>query len=167
MALNLSLHSVRPPTHTSPLQQLTGQVNALIIMASDGTRILSKYYHPPHTPKSTTATAQNPYPTLKEQKAFEKGLLDKTVKTTADIVLFDNHVVVFKAESDVMLYVVGGMDENEMMLYQVVLALRDTLQILLKCVPPGEKTKTEKGQGADGRVAETQPTSAPSSRTTT
>jgi len=31
-----------------------------------------------------------------------------------------------------MLYVVGGMDENEMLLYHVVLALRDSLQILLK-----------------------------------
>ena len=115
---------------------LTGhhpQVNALLILATDGTRILTKYYRPLHT-KSQTATAENPYPTVKEQKVFEKGLLDKTVKSTADIILYDNHVVVFKAESDVMLYIVGGMDENEMMLYQVVLALRDTLQILLKWV---------------------------------
>ena len=40
----------------------------------------------------------------------------------------------FKSEGDVMLYVVGGADENEMMLYQLVLALRDTLEILLKYV---------------------------------
>lgn len=33
---------------------------------------------------------------------------------------------------DVMLYVVGGADENEIMLYNVVLALRDSLNILLK-----------------------------------
>lgn len=33
-----------------------------------------------------------------------------------------------------MLYVVGGMEENEMLLYHVVLALRDSLQILLKYV---------------------------------
>lgn len=106
-------------------------VNALLILSTDGTRILAKYYYPPHT-SSTIATSSNPYPTLKEQKAFEKGLIEKTAKSTADIILYDGHVVVFKAESDVMLYIVGGMDENEMMLYQVVLALRDTLQILLK-----------------------------------
>lgn len=35
---------------------------------------------------------------------------------------------------DVMLYVVGGADENEIMLYNVVLALRDSLNILLKFV---------------------------------
>ena len=37
---------------------------------------------------------------------------------------------------DVMLYVVGGADENEIMLYNVVLALRDSLNILLKSVHP-------------------------------
>jgi hypothetical protein len=31
-----------------------------------------------------------------------------------------------------MLYVVGPADENEIMLYNVVLALRDSLNILLK-----------------------------------
>ena len=37
-------------------------------------------------------------------------------------------------EGDVMLYVVGGGEENEVLLYSVVLALRDALGILLKCV---------------------------------
>jgi hypothetical protein len=59
-------------------------------------------------------------------------------------------VVVFKMESDVMLYIVGGAEENEVLLYRyrlsrvwlgehaliymnsVVLALRDSLNILLK-----------------------------------
>lgn len=107
-------------------------MNALLILSVDGGRILAKYYHPPHSASSQTRTPENPYPTVKEQKAFEKGLLEKTAKSTADIILYDNHVVVFKAESDVMLYIVGGMNESEMMLYHVVLALRDTLQILLK-----------------------------------
>ncbi len=37
-------------------------------------------------------------------------------------------------EGDVMLYVVGGGDENEILLFGVVIALRDALSILLKCV---------------------------------
>lgn len=77
----------------------------------------------------------NPYPQLKDQKSFEKGLLEKTAKQTSDIILYDNRVVVFKMESDVMMYVVGGPDENEVLLFNVVLALRDSLAILLKCVP--------------------------------
>lgn len=75
-------------------------------------------YNPPHPPTNAPAGSYpgaNPYPTLKEQKAFEKGLSEKTAKQTTDIILYDNRVVVFKSESDVMLYVVGGADENEVL----------------------------------------------------
>lgn len=33
-----------------------------------------------------------------------------------------------------MMYVVGGVDENEIMLYNVILALRDSLHLLFKYV---------------------------------
>jgi len=42
--------------------------------------------------------------------------------------------VLYKSESDVMMYVVGGVDENEIMLYNVILALRDSLHLLFKYV---------------------------------
>ena len=32
---------------------------------------------------------------------------------TSDVLAYDGKVIVFKMESDVMLYVVGGSDENE------------------------------------------------------
>jgi hypothetical protein len=73
-----------------------------------------------------------PYPDVKSQKAFEKGLLEKTQKQTADIILYDNRIVLYKTESDVMMYVVGGVDENEIMLYNVILAMRDCLHLLFK-----------------------------------
>lgn len=121
MAPNMSLHSVQ----------------AVLILASDiaadNSRIFAKYYSPPHT-STTNPPAPQPYSTLKEQKAFEKGLLEKTAKQTSDVILYDNKVVVFKMESDVMLYVVGGAEENEILLYNVILALRDTLSILFKYV---------------------------------
>ena len=78
------------------------------------------------------APGTNPYSTVKEQKAFEKGLLDKTNKQSSDVILYDGRVVVFKMEGDVMMYVVGGGEENEVLLYSVVLCLRDALGILLK-----------------------------------
>ncbi len=111
-------------------------VNAILILSTDDrSRILTKYYSAPHaTPGSTNHPGANPYPSVKEQKTFEKGLLDKTNKQTSDVILYDGRVVVFKMEGDVMLYVVGGGDENEIMLFGVVLALRDALAILLKCV---------------------------------
>lgn len=62
--------------------------------------------------------------------------MEKTNKSTGDVILYDNRVVVYKMEGDVMLYVVGGPEENEIMLFSVILALRDSLSILLKYAPP-------------------------------
>lgn len=111
-------------------------VNAILLISTDdGSRILAKYYAPPHIPQNAQGNnypGANPYISVKDQKAFEKGLFEKTAKQTSDVILYDNRVVVFKMESDVMLYVVGGADENEIMLYNVILALRDSLNILLK-----------------------------------
>ena len=84
-------------------------VNAILILSTDdSTRILAKYYSAPHPPigtpaGSTSYPGANPYQTLKDQKAFEKGLLEKTSKQTSDVILYDNRVVVFKPESDIML----------------------------------------------------------------
>lgn len=69
---------------------------------------------------------------MKSQKAFEKALLEKTAKQTGDILLFDGRIVLYKSESDVMLYLVGSVEENEVLLYNAILALRDSLHLLFK-----------------------------------
>jgi hypothetical protein len=98
------------PTHSNMAPNLTlFSVNAILILSTDdSTRILAKYYTAPHAPAgtpvgSTTYPGSNPYPSVKDQKAFEKGLLEKTAKQTTDVILYDNRVVVYKQESDVML----------------------------------------------------------------
>lgn len=78
------------------------------------------------------AAPHAPYPDVKAQKTFEKGLLEKTAKQNGDIIVYDSQVVLYKGESDLMVYVVGGQDENEIMLYQVLLAVRDSLHLLFK-----------------------------------
>ena len=116
---------------------------AILILDSDGNRILAKYYEPPHLPTTLghppssqiqyiTAPQPNPYPTLKDQRVFEKGLFDKTKKQSSDVILYDNRLVVYKSAADVTMYVVGGAEENEIMLYLVVVALRDCLDALLR-----------------------------------
>lgn len=111
-------------------------VNAIIILSTDdGSRIFAKYYNHNQTPGSAgvaSNTPSGPYPDVKSQKTFEKGLLDKTVKQTGDIILYDNRIVLYKMESDVMMYVVGDVSENEVLLYNVILALRDSLHLLFK-----------------------------------
>ncbi|KAF3928141.1 hypothetical protein AA313_de0204557 [Arthrobotrys entomopaga] len=106
-------------------------VNAILILDQEGNRVLAKYYSAPH-PTAPGEPGSNPYPTLKEQQTFEKDLHAKTHKQNADIILIDNRIVVYKPESDITLYVIGSLSDNEILLYNVVLALRDSLSILLK-----------------------------------
>lgn len=124
MAPSMSLHSVI----------------AVLVLSPDAgdPRLFAKYYSAPHA-SSTSTEPKQPYQNLKEQKAFEKGLLEKTAKQNSDVILYDNRVVVFKTEGDVMLYVVGGSEENEILLYNVVLALRDSLAILFRYGLPGDR----------------------------
>jgi hypothetical protein len=117
---------------------------AILILDSDGNRILGRYYTPPPLPSSPpapltgyiTTPQPNPYPTLKDQHAFEKGLFEKTKKQSSDVILFDNKLCVYKQAVDTTLYVIGGAEENEIMLYLVVVALRDCLDALLKSPSP-------------------------------
>ncbi len=66
-------------------------VTALLILDTDGNRILAKYYHPPHAEASPhlagagAIAGVTPHiggpaglSTLKEQKAFEKSVWEKT-----------------------------------------------------------------------------------------
>ncbi|KAK2611395.1 hypothetical protein N8I77_004735 [Diaporthe amygdali] len=120
-------------------------VNAILILSvEDGSRLYAKparHWKLTASPSTTTHHTKphlhqdrmpNPYPDVKSQKAFEKALLDKTAKQTGDILLFDGRIVLYKSESDVMLYLVGSVDENEVLLYNAILALRDSLHLLFK-----------------------------------
>ena len=57
-------------------------VQAILILAiDDGSRILTKYYSNPHPPQGNQGDypGQIAYKTVKDQKAFEKGLLGMIV----------------------------------------------------------------------------------------
>jgi hypothetical protein len=56
----------------------------VILLDSDGNRILGKYYG-----------TKNPYPTIKEQKVFEKGLFEKTRRANGKILIENSSVLYF------------------------------------------------------------------------
>ncbi|KAJ4163358.1 hypothetical protein LMH87_005093 [Akanthomyces muscarius] len=114
----------------SPGMTLFSVQAILVLSTEDGSRIFAKYFTPPHA--APTAGSGSSYPDTKSQKAFEKGLIEKTAKQTGDIILYDNRIVLYKLESDVMIYLVGAADENEILLYNTLLALRDSLHLLFK-----------------------------------
>lgn len=122
--------------------------SAVLILDTDGNRVIAKYYQPPHaanfvstaTPAQQNAvaattpqlSAKNPLTTLKEQRAFEKAIFDKTKRATGDIILYDSHLVLFKASLDVIFYVVGPAAENELMLSGLLSAFYDATSMLVR-----------------------------------
>ncbi|EMR10802.1 hypothetical protein PNEG_00949 [Pneumocystis murina B123] len=107
-------------------------IHAILILDSSGERIFAKYCQPPHSVFQTGTARSNLYSTVKNQKAFEKGLWEKTKKTNNEIILYENYMVVYKTSIDITMYIVGGQDENELMLYELLTTLKETLEILLK-----------------------------------
>ena len=128
--MNLSLYSVR----------------AFVVLDTEGNRVLAKYYRSKSHPQGESKDLLN----LKEQKAFEKGLWQKTKKAggeyswfffvplcflksiTGDIILFDSHLVVYKHSLDLILYFVAGPTENEVMVHAALTSLSDALTMLLR-----------------------------------
>ena len=74
-------------------------------MDNDGNRILARYY-------------DNTFSTVKEQKAFEKNLFNKTHRANAEIIMLDGMICVYKSNVDLFFYVVGSAHENEVSFQQ-------------------------------------------------
>ncbi|KAI8366102.1 clathrin adaptor complex small chain-domain-containing protein [Radiomyces spectabilis] len=101
--VNLSLYSIK----------------AVILLDSEGNRVLAKYYGSEHA-------------SLKEQKAFEKGLFDKTKRAQGEVILYDNQVVLYRSNIDIFFYVIGSMEENELILLSMFNAFYDAVSTLLR-----------------------------------
>ena len=55
---------------------------------------------------------------------------------TAEITTFSDVIVVYKFLGDLMFYVTGAQDENELILYQVLQGFYESISLLLRCVAP-------------------------------
>ncbi|CDK25641.1 unnamed protein product [Kuraishia capsulata CBS 1993] len=103
-------------------------VNSIIFLDNDGKRLLAKYYKPPHGEADPDSLAGQD----KKQATFEANLFQKTQKVNGDIILFENQIVVYKEYSDVIIYLTGGLNENEALLYTTLQGLIGALDIVLK-----------------------------------
>ncbi|XP_039596784.1 coatomer subunit zeta-2 isoform X2 [Polypterus senegalus] len=95
-------------------------VKAVFILDNDGTRLLAKYYDPDF------------FPSMKEQKNFEKNVYNKTHKTDSEIAFLEGMTIVYKSSIDLFFYVVGSAQENELMLMSVLNCLFDSLSQMLR-----------------------------------
>ncbi|KAI0753176.1 Longin-like domain-containing protein [Daedaleopsis nitida] len=103
-------------------------VSAFLIIDTDGHRVLAKYYHPKGHPNGESKKLT----TLKEQRAYEKGLFQKTKKAGGDIILYDSHLAVYKHSLDLIFYIIGDPSENELMLHAALVAFSDAVHMLLR-----------------------------------
>ncbi|XP_064329323.1 coatomer subunit zeta-2 [Phalacrocorax carbo] len=94
-------------------------VKALLILDSLGQRLLAKYY-------------DGTFPTAKEQAAFERSVFSKTHQAGGEIACLEGLTVVYRSSVDLFFYVVGGCQENELMLLAVLTCLLDALSYLLR-----------------------------------
>uniref|UniRef100_H3AM19 Coatomer subunit zeta n=1 Tax=Latimeria chalumnae TaxID=7897 RepID=H3AM19_LATCH len=94
-------------------------VKAVFILDNDGNRLLAKYY-------------DETYPSIKEQRNFEKNVFNKTYKTDSEIAFLEGMTIIYKSSIDLYFYVVGSSQENELMLMAVVTCLFDALMQLLR-----------------------------------
>jgi len=95
-------------------------IKGLAILDNDGNRILAKYFD------------ENTLPTVKEQKAYEKNLFNKTHKANAEIIMLDGMVCVYRSNVDLFFYVMGGSNENELVLVNVLNCVFDTVSQILR-----------------------------------
>ncbi|KAG1900957.1 Longin-like domain-containing protein [Suillus fuscotomentosus] len=105
-------------------------VNAFLILDAEGHRVLAKYYRPKGHPQGESKDLL----ASKDQRAFEKGLWQKTKKPGADIILYDGRLAVFRHTLDLIFYIIGGATENEIMLYSALTAFSDAVHLLKRAV---------------------------------
>lgn len=101
-------------------------VKAVVILDNEAKRLYAKYFQPPHNPEDGALRG------LKAQQTFEAALFKKTHKVNADIILFENQVVLYKEVSDVIIYLVGDLSENEVLLMSCFSGLVEAFNVLLK-----------------------------------
>ncbi|KAL5010210.1 hypothetical protein ScPMuIL_012515 [Solemya velum] len=94
-------------------------VKAILILDNDGNRLITKYY-------------DEAFPTVKEQKDFEKNLFNKTHRANAEIIMFEGLTCVYKSNVDLFFYVIGSSQENELILASVLSALYDAISQILR-----------------------------------
>ena len=55
--------------------------------------------------------------------------------SAAEITMFDDVIVVYKFYGDLMFFVTGSQEENELIIYAVLQAFYESISLLLRCTP--------------------------------
>lgn len=95
-------------------------IKGIAILDNDGNRLLAKYFDP------------TVFPTVKEEKKFEKNLFQKTHRANAEVIMLDRLTCVYRSNVDLFFYVMGLSHENELILVSVLSCLYDAVSAILR-----------------------------------
>ncbi|CAD6565900.1 MAG: Golgi-to-ER vesicle coat component [Tremellales sp. Tagirdzhanova-0007] len=119
-------------------------ITALLILDTDGQRVLAKYYAPPHQTAPATGTVSElgagpgapgmtGLTSLKEQKAFEKSVSEKIRRGGGEIHPLPPHLILTRTSTDLNFVLVGPLlTSNELMLQMTLTAFHDAVSLLLR-----------------------------------
>eukprot|EP00890_Picochlorum_soloecismus_P002402 jgi/Picsp_1/3162/NSC_06002-R1_nonclathrin coat protein zeta2-cop len=99
-------------------------VTGLVLLDNEGKRIAVDYF------------SKDLVHNVPAQAELETSLFSKTSRTNArgeaEILMLDNALVVYKFIGDLMFYVLGDVDENEIILADVLVGFYDSITLLLR-----------------------------------
>lgn len=107
-------------------------VQAVLLLDTDGNRLFSKYYTPLNRPDLACELVTEG---TTHQREFEQKLVSKTKAVNGDVIILDNHLICYKQMTNVILYLVSTLDENEALIFHTLLHVRDVIDSVLEhCV---------------------------------
>ncbi|WVQ76538.1 hypothetical protein IAR50_006208 [Cryptococcus sp. DSM 104548] len=119
-------------------------VTALLILDSDGQRVLAKYYQPPHQQHQGQGVVADlgvgqggpgmgGLQGVKEQKVFERGIWEKIRRGGGEIHPLPPHLLLTRQIVDLTFIIIGPLaTSNELMLYSTLNAFVDSVNLLLR-----------------------------------
>ena len=103
-------------------RSLLHTVNAVILLDNEGHHLFSRHF------QSLSSRLEKD-----EQKQWEQRIWENTRrKPLGQVAVIDGQIIVYKPNLDVILYVVGPLDSNELMLGALLDGLFEALEALLK-----------------------------------
>jgi coatomer subunit zeta len=97
------------------MEEVIHKIKGILILDENGKKLFGKYYDKQSTEK---------------QKQFEEELFSKSQKTktfSEEVLIIQNYITVFTTTNDLIIYIMGDITENELVLAEVLNGLKDSL----------------------------------------
>eukprot|EP01083_Nonionella_stella_P289485 985073_1 len=105
--------------------ELAPKIEAVIILDNNGNRLCAKYY-----------SNKEEFRSKDTQTKFENAILSKANRSVqrsdTDVLLFNDHLVLYISSSNVRIFLVASSSANELVVDEVLRALESALTTLLK-----------------------------------